>query len=104
MSGSKDRGVQFWDPITGNAQMMLQGHKNSGEFKRLFRSDRSDSGDNDDLDNENANSFSADSYLGGSRPNWQSLCYWQWRHACTDLEVSSLSPQNGINQTLTLKT
>lgn len=29
MSGSKDRGVQFWDPITGNAQMMLQGHKNS---------------------------------------------------------------------------
>lgn len=32
MSGSKDRGVQFWDPITGNAQMMLQGHKNSGMF------------------------------------------------------------------------
>ena len=31
MSGSKDRGVQFWDPVTGNAQMMLQGHKNSGE-------------------------------------------------------------------------
>ena len=29
MSGSKDRGVQFWDPETGNAQMMLQGHKNS---------------------------------------------------------------------------
>ena len=29
MSGSKDRGVQFWDPITGDAQMMLQGHKNS---------------------------------------------------------------------------
>ncbi|KAK5065049.1 hypothetical protein LTR84_000884 [Exophiala bonariae] len=29
MSGSKDRGVQFWDPQTGNAQMMLQGHKNS---------------------------------------------------------------------------
>lgn len=32
MSGSKDRGVQFWDPITGHAQMMLQGHKNSGQF------------------------------------------------------------------------
>lgn len=32
MSGSKDRGVQFWDPITGNAQMMLQGHKNSGAY------------------------------------------------------------------------
>jgi general transcriptional corepressor TUP1 len=29
MSGSKDRGVQFWDPNTGVAQMMLQGHKNS---------------------------------------------------------------------------
>lgn len=36
----------------------------------------------------NANHFSADSYLGGSRPNRQSLCYWQWRYACTDLEVS----------------
>lgn len=31
MSGSKDRGVQFWDPQTGAAQLMLQGHKNSGE-------------------------------------------------------------------------
>ncbi|MBW0536140.1 hypothetical protein O181_075855, partial [Austropuccinia psidii MF-1] len=29
MSGSKDRGVQFWDPKTGMAQFMLQGHKNS---------------------------------------------------------------------------
>lgn len=33
MSGSKDRGVQFWDPDTGAAQLMLQGHKNSGELK-----------------------------------------------------------------------
>ncbi len=32
MSGSKDRGVQFWDPDTGHAQLMLQGHKNSGKF------------------------------------------------------------------------
>jgi glucose repression regulatory protein TUP1 len=31
MSGSKDRGVQFWDPRTGEAQLMLQGHKNSGK-------------------------------------------------------------------------
>lgn len=31
MSGSKDRGVQFWDPNTGEAQLMLQGHKNSGK-------------------------------------------------------------------------
>jgi len=29
LSGSKDRGVQFWDPTTGHAQLMLQGHKNS---------------------------------------------------------------------------
>ncbi|WAQ81830.1 hypothetical protein PtA15_2A142 [Puccinia triticina] len=29
MSGSKDRGVQFWDPKTAMAQFMLQGHKNS---------------------------------------------------------------------------
>lgn len=29
LSGSKDRGVQFWDPRTANAQLMLQGHKNS---------------------------------------------------------------------------
>ncbi len=29
LSGSKDRGVQFWDPRTGAAHLMLQGHKNS---------------------------------------------------------------------------
>ncbi|QDS69986.1 hypothetical protein FKW77_003171 [Venturia effusa] len=29
LSGSKDRGVQFWDPNTGTTQLMLQGHKNS---------------------------------------------------------------------------
>jgi len=29
LSGSKDRGVQFWDPRTGETQLMLQGHKNS---------------------------------------------------------------------------
>lgn len=26
LSGSKDRGVQFWDPRTGNTQLMLQGY------------------------------------------------------------------------------
>lgn len=36
MSGSKDRGVQFWDPETGNAQLMLQGHKNSGKFSNAY--------------------------------------------------------------------
>ncbi|KAI9746513.1 MAG: general transcription repressor [Claussenomyces sp. TS43310] len=29
LSGSKDRGVQFWDPRSGSTQLMLQGHKNS---------------------------------------------------------------------------
>ncbi|KAF8973418.1 proteinral transcription repressor [Entomortierella lignicola] len=29
VSGSKDRGVQFWDPNTAAVQFMLQGHKNS---------------------------------------------------------------------------
>lgn len=29
VSGSKDRGVQFWDPRTGQTLFMLQGHKNS---------------------------------------------------------------------------
>ncbi|KAL8366864.1 hypothetical protein RB595_005026 [Gaeumannomyces hyphopodioides] len=29
ISGSKDRGVQFWDPWTGSTQLMLWGHKNS---------------------------------------------------------------------------
>lgn len=28
-SGSKDRSVQFWDPQTGQSQLVLQGHKNS---------------------------------------------------------------------------
>jgi WD40 repeat protein len=30
VSGSKDRGVQFWDAHTAQLQCMLQGHKNSG--------------------------------------------------------------------------
>lgn len=29
LSGSKDRGVQFWDPRTSQVQLTLQGHKNS---------------------------------------------------------------------------
>lgn len=32
ISGSKDRGVQFWDMKTGQTQLILQGHKNSGKF------------------------------------------------------------------------
>ena len=30
VSGSKDRGVQFWEAQTAQMQLMLQGHKNSG--------------------------------------------------------------------------
>ncbi|QLG73524.1 hypothetical protein HG535_0F00340 [Zygotorulaspora mrakii] len=29
LSGSKDRGVLFWDTVTGNPLLMLQGHRNS---------------------------------------------------------------------------
>lgn len=29
VSGSKDRSIQFWNIGTGQAQFMLQGHKNS---------------------------------------------------------------------------
>ena len=36
MSGSKDRGVQFWNPRSGDTQLMLQGHKNSGELKAMW--------------------------------------------------------------------
>lgn len=32
VSGSKDRGVQFWNPKDAQTQLMLQGHKNSGEL------------------------------------------------------------------------
>jgi general transcriptional corepressor TUP1 len=35
VSGSKDRGVQFWDSRTAMVQCMLQGHKNSGELFRF---------------------------------------------------------------------
>lgn len=44
VSGSKDRGVQFWDK-GGQAQLMLQGHKNSGGSTKdiLFFADFSQS-------------------------------------------------------------
>jgi glucose repression regulatory protein TUP1 len=32
VSGSKDRGVQFWDSRSAIVQFMLQGHKNSGKY------------------------------------------------------------------------
>jgi WD40 repeat protein len=32
VSGSKDRGIQFWNINSDQAQLMLQGHRNSGEL------------------------------------------------------------------------
>ena len=77
MSGSKDRGVQFWDPVTGNAQMMLQGHKNSGESIVSL------------LAFSHSNHYS---HLGCTQPYWQPVRDRQWRHACPYLEVSDISP------------
>jgi glucose repression regulatory protein TUP1 len=37
VSGSKDRGVSFWDPKSTAATVVLQGHKNSGAFELCFR-------------------------------------------------------------------
>lgn len=41
VSGSKDRGVQFWDAKSAVVQCMLQGHKNSGEFMQFIESHKS---------------------------------------------------------------
>ena len=38
VSGSKDRGVQFWDPKSAMAQCMLRGHKNSGTSRTFSHS------------------------------------------------------------------
>ena len=35
VSGSKDRGVQFWDAKSAIVQLMLQGHKNSGPLSPI---------------------------------------------------------------------
>src|SRR5579859_5676291 len=39
VSGSKDRGVQFWNPVDGQPQFMLQGHKNSGTLPSMTSAD-----------------------------------------------------------------
>jgi WD40 repeat protein len=36
VSGSKDRSIQFWNADQEQAHLMLQGHKNSGEFRDCF--------------------------------------------------------------------
>jgi hypothetical protein len=77
LSGSKDRGVQFWDPHTGVAQLMLQGHKNSGMLN-------TSSFTNIDL--------TLRSHLSGSQPNWRCFRDGQRRHARPYLEVSHSAP------------
>lgn len=80
MSGSKDRGVQFWDPQTGNAQMMLQGHKNSGMFFPPFTACR-----------ENLMrvlTLTPVSHLGRAESHRKYVCHRQWGYEGQDLEVS----------------
>ena len=58
VSGSKDRGVQFWDAKTAIVQFMLQGHKNSGPLSPPL-----------DPTPVNPNFFS--SYFDRSQPRWK---------------------------------
>ena len=82
LSGSKDRGVQFWDPQSGNTQLMLQGHKNSGTcLRRLvlvtwgwIRLTRV--------------SVCHRSYLGRTKSDGNPFCDGQRRYAGPNLEVS----------------
>src|SRR5271170_2055933 len=71
VSGSKDRGVQFWNPVDGQPQFMLQGHKNSGTSRTISRMsvDVSDFG-------------CTRSYSG-----WETICYWEWRLQSSYLEL-----------------
>jgi WD40 repeat protein len=73
-SGSKDRGVQFWDARTGVVQCMLQGHKNSGRsfFPLVWR--------NVDMGCSNFRRFEP----GGERP-----CYREWGLGSSDMYVGS---------------
>ena len=83
MSGSKDRGVQFWDPITGNAQMMLQGHKNSGQHFFPYLSCHSLW----PISSVFQCLTGFYSHLGCSQPYRQFVRHGQWRHAGENLEV-----------------
>ena len=74
VSGSKDRGVQFWDSRTAIVQCMLQGHKNSGEsfFRKKW---------------EFAN-VPHPSDIHRFESGWEYLGYRQWGLASTDMYVS----------------
>ena len=69
VSGSKDRGVQFWDSRSAIVQFMLQGHKNSGicyfSFSRLLL---------DWLTN-----LTEISHFYRPEPLCKSARYWKWR-------------------------
>jgi len=75
VSGSKDRGVQFWDAHSAIVQCMLQGHKNSGEHG-AFGSLR----------------YGAKlrrSNIDRSQPRGELVGHWQWRLAGADMYVVS---------------
>lgn len=83
MSGSKDRGVQFWDPETGHAQLMLQGHKNSGKYCTRLASCGVEMLTRDD------------SYLGRAVADGHALRHRLGRHEGADLAVHGV--QRAVN-------
>ena len=72
VSGSKDRGVQFWNPLDGQPQFMLQGHKNSGISHPIFHGSLTD-----------------DSNFGctWSSSGREAVCDWEWRLQSSYLEL-----------------
>jgi WD40 repeat protein len=75
VSGSKDRGVQFWDSRSAIVQFMLQGHKNSGIlfFAVYFLAWLTD--------------LAQISYFYRPEPLCKSACYWKWRLGCPNMYV-----------------
>ena len=71
LSGSKDRGVQFWDPRTGDTQLMLQGHKNSGTFSVPEARQLED----EQQFHQMLISTFTTSYLCGPKPPGRTICY-----------------------------
>jgi WD40 repeat protein len=75
VSGSKDRGVQFWDSRSAIVQFMLQGHKNSGiRFLGCLLLDW-------------LTDLAEISYLYRPEPFCESACYWKWRLGCPNMCV-----------------
>lgn len=82
LSGSKDRGVQFWDPRTGDTQLMLQGHKNSGMSIRCYTTSSSVSHCN--ISNEVPG---MNSDIGSPESHRRLVRHWKRRHAGKNMEV-----------------